>query len=148
MKRSSVVGLVLLPAVLLAACDDHRTAAADAKICLPFTAATSGPGAMGGEAVALDDCLHRSAYRLARAEDGAEVVASAVVASCGDPLSRWNTATMNNPAQTDTGAQTTDLVTGQSAAPLAHRYQFTQGRALYYVVQARAGHCAVPDAIK
>ena len=145
MGRTRWIGAACLP-LLLAACDDRRTPAADAKICQPFTAATAGAGPLGGEAAHLDDCLHRSAYRLARAEDGAETVAAAVVASCSDSLSRWNTSTVNGPNAADSGGETTDLITGQSASAIAHRYAFTQGRALYYVVQARAGHCAVPDA--
>lgn len=133
----------------LAACQDRQVGRADANICQPFPAAT-GTGAPGSEAATLDDCLHRAAYRLARAGDGADIVAQATVAACGESLSRWNTTAVNTPATANgNGADSdtaVDLVTGQPTSQLAQRYQFAQGRALYYVVQARAGRCEVPAA--
>ena len=36
------------------------------------------------------------------------------------------------------------LVTGEPSTTLADRYQSAQSKALFYVVQARAGNCAPP----
>jgi len=38
------------------------------------------------------------------------------------------------------------LLTGQTTTPIAEHYNYAQGRALFYVVQGRAGKCAPPPA--
>ena len=75
--------------------------------------------------------------RRSLAERGAEAVAAA----CGAQLSRWNQASLSQPGGTDEAAS---LVTGQPTTPLAEHNAFTHQRALFYVVQARAGRCAPP----
>lgn len=145
MRSSSMIGAVALIALGLAGCDDRRVGRADANICQTPNAAAASTGAPGSEAATLDDCLHRTGYRLARAADPAEVVAQATVAACGEALSRWNTQAVSQP-QTAGGDTAVDLITGQPSSQIAQRYQFAQGRALYYVVQGRAGRCEVPAA--
>lgn len=139
--RTTVGALALLA---LTACTDRERGRSDASICQPFNAAATTTGAPGGEAAALDDCLHRTAYRLARAGDPADIVAQATVAACGEALSRWNTTAINQPAAVGTTDSAVDLITGQPSSQIAQRYQYAQGRALYYVVQGRAGRCDVP----
>ena len=45
------------------------------------------------------------------------------------------------------GEQAVSLTTGEATNPMAEHSAFAQGRALLYVVQARAGHCAPPPAV-
>lgn len=136
--------LICLAASALAGCTDRGRGAADAGVCAPFSGAVANTGAPGGDASVVDDCLHRTAYRLARAPDSAEIVGQATVAACGEALSRWNTAAVSQRGSAGASDAAVDLITGQSASQIAQRYQYAQGRALYYVVQGRAGRCDVP----
>jgi hypothetical protein len=127
----------------------------DAKICTPFTttattttapsdvASVAAPSAAGAEGAAFDDCLHRWGYRLAPSGDSADVAARAVVAACGEALSRWNTQTLNQAGPTGSQASL-DLHTGKSTTILEQRYDYAESKALFYVVQGRAGRCAAP----
>jgi hypothetical protein len=153
--RANLAGVSLLACVLgLSACADRDTGGrADAGTCSPFTTAAAtptgpagvAPAATGGEQAAFDDCLHRWGYRLARAdEDSAETVGAAVVAACAPALVAWNSSTL---AQAQTGPdEAVSLVSGETSTTLADRYASAQSKAVFYVVQARAGNCAVPPA--
>jgi hypothetical protein len=68
-------------------------------------------------------------------------VADAVVAACSPSLASWNQSAL---ATTGQNVQAPSLISGQPTNPVAEHYTFAQGRALFYVVQARAGHCAPP----
>jgi hypothetical protein len=152
-KLASVTALACLLGV--AACADRDDGdrgrrASVAGICTPFAGAgaattdISGVGAApgGGDAAAFDDCLHRWGYRLARSEDPAGDVAQAVVAACGPALSRWNQSSLTQvPAGPDTAVS---LITGEASTTIGERYSLAQSKALFYVVQARAGNCAPP----
>ena len=153
--RAKLASVSLLACVLgLAACadrdDDDR---ADAATCTPFAEAPAAPAgapavapaATGAEAAAFDDCLHRWGYRLARAdEDSADVVGAAVVAACAPALAAWNQTAL---AQPQTGPdEAVSLVTGATSSTIADRYASAQSKAMFYVVQARAGNCALPPA--
>ena len=141
----------ILAVLALGACD--RSERADAKICTPFKEAAapaanpsdvaSAPGAPADGASAFDECLHRWGYRLAKSEDSAEIAARAVVAACGEALSRWNTQALTQAGPTGSQA-TLDLHTGRSTTMLEQRYAYAEGKALFYVVQGRAGNCAGP----
>lgn len=144
--KIAIKATALTAMLLLVGCEDRQLGRADAAICQPFSAAPVNTGAIGGEASNLDDCLHRTGYRLARASDPADIVAQATVSACGDALSRWNQQAVSQPATAGAADAAVDLVTGQSISQLAQRYQYAQGRALYYVVQGRAGRCDVPPA--
>ncbi len=134
------------------ACDRNGNvgAGADNRICTPFpttpangAAATSPTIAVAGtEAASFDDCLHRWSYKLASSSDSADQVGRAVVQACGENLSRWNAEVVN---ASDRAPETFDLTTGRPTTPVERNYQYAQGKALFYVVQARAGHCAVPS---
>lgn len=135
---------------------------AGSQICTPFTAAAAAPApapgaptpsTTGDPAAALDDCLHRWGYTLAASSDRAQEVAQAVVAACSPALTRWNQQILAQAASGSTGGQVPNvaeaapsLLTGQSTTPIAEHYNYAQGRALFYVVQGRAGKCAPPPA--
>ena len=79
-------------------------------------------------------------YTLAKAEDDAESVASAVVAACTAPLARWNQQSLGMAAGPRGGLQEApSLLTGETTNPILEHNNFAEGRALFYVVQARAG---------
>lgn len=142
--RSPLIALILAP---LAACGQQ---AGVKGLCTPFEAADSkpasgvpAPSAAAADASApLEDCLHRWAYSLAPSSDPAEQVATATVAACAGQLSAWNREALT-PA-TGVPAQGLSLMTGEPISPMAAHREFAESRALFYVVQARAGHCAPP----
>ena len=134
-----------LGAVLtLAACNGPARTGGNAKICADFTAAKPAAGAPGANgATAVDDCAKRWAYSLASSRDDAEVVAEAVKTACGAQLSTWNQQTVNQPGGEGESAS---LLTGEPTTPLAEHNAYLSRRALFYVVQARAGSCPAPAA--
>ena len=151
--RARTVGVLALVLVAAGACSGSPGSAANGKICSPFPVqppASTDPAAVtaataGGDAVALDDCLHRWGYRLARSPDTAEVVGKAVAAACSPVLSRWNqTSVTAQPAATPESDQAVSLVTGKLNNTPTDRYEMAEAKALFYVVQARAGNCAAP----
>jgi len=155
-----------LAALGLAGCNDNRGGGGVSGVCKPFTtanaqtaappAATTLPGAAppanapADPAATLDDCLHRWGYTLAASSDPANFVADATLAACGSQLASWNQQTLTSGAgggAPNGGAvEAPSLMNGQNTNPLAEHYSFAQGRALFYVVQARAGKCAPPPA--
>lgn len=129
--------VIVLAAAALGACQDRDKPVAG--VCKPFgeaQAAAPGPGA-----AALDDCLHRWAYTLARGRDEPGAVAAAVVTACSAHLSRWNQQALG---AEDPAGDAPSLVTGRTTNPIAERANFASDRALFYVVQARAGDCRPP----
>lgn len=159
MAARELIATLAVAALGLAACSNNRTAAAG--VCKPFVnpaanangqaAATSlnTPGAAlapaGDPAATLDDCLHRWSYTLAASTDPANLVADAALAACSESLSAWNQSALT--AGNAGGAvQAPSLLTGQPTNPIVEHHGFAQGRALFYAVQARAGHCAPPPA--
>jgi hypothetical protein len=151
--RIANLTLTAMAALSLGACSNAEVGAKG--ICTPFPSAAAAT--VGGPAVAssadpsapVDDCLHRWAYSLAKSTDPAEAVAQATVSACTTALSRWNQQAMA-PATGPGGdtAEAVSLVTGRPTTNFEAHHDFAQGRALFYVVQARAGHCAPPPAAK
>ena len=140
--RGAPLAVLALAALTLSACErGSGQMAPNGKICIDFKqkAAPAAPGADG--AAAVDQCVSRWAYSLAASHDDADAVAEAVAAACNPQLSRWNQATL---AQPDGDAEAASVITGQPTTPLAEHNAFTHQRALFYVVQARAGNCAPP----
>ncbi len=142
----------MLAAAMLSGCERGASTTADARICMPFAttsvtngASTSIPGApvAGSNAAIVDDCLHRWSYRLAGASDAADQVGKAVVQACSENLTAWNTEAMNN--RDPRGPDYIDSTTGRPMSPADRNSQYAQGKALFYVIQARAGHCAAPS---
>lgn len=147
-RNLALIAAAGFAAVSLTACEEgaaRRNAGtgADADgICKPFSAAPAGPA--DGSAV-VEDCLHRWGYTLAASSDDAASVAEAVVAACSAPLARWNQQTLS--ASAERGLQEApSLLTGQPTNPILEHNNFVQGRAMFYVVQARAGKCKPPRA--
>lgn len=104
--------------------------------------------AIGGGAkppkVIAEECVHRWGYRLAGASDEANTVADAVVEACREPMARY---------AAEMADQTLALVPANERNRLlgdARRLSVESARtnlkekALFHVVQARAGHCKVP----
>jgi hypothetical protein len=139
MKTNPVAAALCLAALGLSACSDHRQAA-NAKLCADFKAKPA-PAASADGVVPVEECTRRWAYSLAPSVDDANVVADAVVAACTPQLSRWNQQTLNQPGAE---GEATSITTGQPTTPLAEHSAFTRNRALFYVVQARAGNCPAP----
>ena len=142
MRRPLLIAAAALAAAGLAACEQGRKPVAG--ICKAFPAANAQPVATDGAAVT-EDCLHRWAYTLAGGTDDAGSVADAVVAACSGPLSRWNQQALGAAAASgDQPLQGQSLLTGETVTPIAQHASFASDRALFYVVQARAGGCKPP----
>jgi hypothetical protein len=154
LKRPSpvVLSLALLATTALAGCE---RAGGASGLCVPFAAKAVQPAAAGGAATAppiaagdpsaaLDDCLHRWAYALAASPDDASHVAQAALTACGSSLARWNQQAAAAGPEGAAPLEAPSLLTGRPTTPIAEHMEFAQGRALFYVVQARAGKCAGP----
>jgi hypothetical protein len=160
MNASRLIAVTALAALGLAACNNPNgrggmasAAGSGGGICTPFataaaTTATPAPGlpsaaviAPADGSAAVDDCLHRWGYALASSADPAEQVAQATLAACVSSLSRWNQQEL---APGGGAQEAPSVLTGEQTTPIAEHYTFAQGRALFYVVQARAGKCAPP----
>ena len=144
MIRKSVMAALAVAALGLTACEQAGDGMANPKICADFK---TGPGAIAAAdpSTPVEECTRRWAYSLAGSRDSAEIVAEAVVAACAPALSKWNAASLGQSAA-GSGAQDLSLTTCQPTNPLAEHSSFAQGRALFYVVQARAGRCKAPPA--
>ena len=156
-RHIPAMAAIVLAAGALGAC--HRSGQAygpvNGALCRAFHT-DSSPLNMNDQAAVFDDCLHRWAYSLAPSRDQADVVASAVSAACSAGLTRWNQQTLGQQAQPEAQPgmppappadqqQATDLTTGQPTDMMTARAQFAQSRALFYVVEARAGGCSPPS---
>jgi hypothetical protein len=141
--------LLLLPLVLVG-CDASQRPNAD--ICLaPLSPAARAdleriaPNATAQQNwnasfAAADNCVHSLAYRLAHEQDGAEVVAQAIVNQCATQVASVVTADAQLQGENpEPGTDAFDQFNKEA------RDQITQ-QAAYYVIQARAGHCAAPKA--
>jgi hypothetical protein len=157
MKRSALIATLAIAALGLSACDvnERDNGMVNSKICADFkttnTAQSSAPPATAANdpAAPVEECLRRWAYSLAGAHDSANIVGEAVVAACGSALTHWNQASLSQPSQLGPGGpnsqgQGVSLLTGRPTDPLAEHNAFVHARALFYVVQARAGRCAPP----
>ncbi len=116
----AALGFALMLPYALAGCD---RAPNNPKVCLEPPSLQSDLDSLGRNGIAPEEretglangCVHRWSYRLARSREPAEVVARAVVdGACEETVRR-----------TDARA-------------------FYLNKALYHVVQARAGRCKVP----
>ena len=144
MKRQTLALALSVVALALNACSEPVKTGGNSKICADFKVAKASPGAAAaGGAVVLDECLKRWAYSLAPARDDAEVVAQAARAACGTQLASWNQQIATQPSADGEAAS---LMTGEPTTPLAEHNGYAERRALFYVVQARAGSCSAPPA--
>ena len=149
--------LAALAAVGLASCQGAHSGMAGGGngLCAPFAAtqatatqpagqAAIAPPIAGDPSSGMDDCLHRWGYALAASSDDATHVAQATLAACSGALSRWNQQAASTGLDDAGPIQAPSLVTGEPTTPIGQHLAFAQGRALFYVVQARAGRCAAP----
>ena len=169
LKTLTLAATAALAAMNLVACSDNgRTGGSVSGICKPFTTASANNGGnnataatslntpnaanelpaagpVGDPAAAVDDCLHRWGYALAASSDAANFAAEATLAACSSELASWNQQGLS-PDNAGGAVQAPSLMTGQPTNPMAEHHSFAEGRALFYVVQARAGHCGPPQA--
>jgi hypothetical protein len=143
MKAHPIVLLLGLTALGVVGCEQGPKTGGNAKICADFKTAKAAPIAPGADGAAtMDECLKRWAYSLAPSRDDAEVVAAAAKSACGAQLSRWNQQIVGQPGAAE--GESASILTGEPTTPLAEHNNFADRRALFYVVQARAGSCATP----
>lgn len=124
---------LLAAGAALAGCSELRPSLADASgepgICAEVPPQRQEPAANAyQQAIQRDECIHRWSYRFAAAPDDAEAVVGAVIGACR--------------AQIDRSA--TLLGEGDPEAErwyLAEMERASRERALYRVIQARAGGC-------
>ncbi len=115
-------------------CSELKTSMAEAgggeSLCAPVPAPRNDQAANAyQQAVQRDECIHRWSYRFAKVPDSAESVVGAVIGACRAQIDR--SATM--------------LGEGDDAAErfyLAEMEKAAKERALYRVIQARAGNCS------
>jgi hypothetical protein len=142
MKRFAAAAVLTLAALSLGACEERHEMAANPKLCVDFKQIKAAPIVAGAEGAApVEECVKRWAYSLAGSRDPADTVAQAAVAACNVQLSRWNQQTLSQPGS---DVEAASVITGQPTTPLAEHSAYASGRALLYVVQARAGACAPP----
>lgn len=115
-------------------CGEVRTSLSDVDdgkgVCAPLPEPRSKPAGNAYEqAVQRDECVHRWSYALAKAPDPADAVAGAVVGACRVEIDR--SAAMLGGGDTEEGRWY--LEQAEKAA---------RERALYRIVQARAGNCS------
>ena len=148
MNSKIAAAVAIIGALGLAACDNVPGRRANSGLCTNFKAsgATNSPlppVTLNDGAAPVVECVRRWSYSLASAGDPADVVADAVVAACSAEVGRWNQASLSRPSN----GEGLSLSTGQPSNPLVEHGAFVRGRALLYVVEARAGQCAPPDVI-
>ncbi|HEY5106846.1 MAG TPA: hypothetical protein VII73_08740 [Caulobacteraceae bacterium] len=150
MNRMLLTAALTLAVGGLSACEGQEGRMVNGKICANFKTATNAQtAAVASDAASpVNECLRRWAYSLAGARDRADVVADAAVAACAGAMTRWNQAGLSQQAQDDAQGpvEALSLTTGEPTNPLAAHSAFARGRALFYVVEARAGRCAPPPA--
>lgn len=157
MRKLTFGPVAALAALGLVACNPARNgqAGGGAGLCTPFAANQAGatqpagaaavaPPLAGDPSSVMDDCLHRWGYALAASSDDATHVAQAALAACSGALARWNQQTASMGSDGSEPIQAPSLVTGEPTTPIGQHLAFAQGRALFYVVQARAGKCTAP----
>jgi len=156
-----MVAFATMAATGLSACNRAAGTSSDGialtgggKYCTPFpsTAAASNattglaPAANSDPAVAFDDCIHRWSYVLAPSRDPADVVAQASVEACSSILASWSQQIGQASQEPADYSPRGRSAAPQTPDPETQRMHAAEGRALFYVVQARAGGCAAPPA--
>jgi hypothetical protein len=121
-------GLALLA---LAGCGERPDGEAGrpSPLCAPIPAPRAQPAANAYEqAIQRDECIHRYAYLFAPTRDSAEAVVGAVIGACRAPIDRSATMLGNGDADAERWY-------------LSEMERVARERALYRVIQARAGRC-------
>jgi hypothetical protein len=122
---------LLFGCLLLAGCGDlgNSSAQAPSPMCAPVPPARQEAAANAyQQAIQRDECIHRWAYQFARAPDDADIVVGAVIGACRAQIDRSATLLGNGDADAERWY-------------LAEMERVARERALYRIVQARAGNC-------
>jgi len=119
--------------MLLGGCAELRPSLADAAgdpgICAPVPASREQPAANAyQQAIQRDECIHRWSYRFAGVGDDADAVVGAVIGACRAQIDRSATLLGEGDAEAERWY-------------LAEMERVARERALYRVIQARAGNC-------
>jgi hypothetical protein len=125
--------LALIALISLAGCSDMQSAlsgsSARAGLCTPVPPARQEAAANAyQQAIQRDECIHRWAYSFAGVRDDADSVVGAVIGACRAQINRSATLL----GEGDAEAERFYLEEMEAAA---------KERALYRVIQARAGNC-------
>lgn len=132
-RRRRTAALVALAAAL-AGCSDLRTSLADTEtepgLCAPVPLVRQDPAQNAyQQAIQRDECIHRWSYRFAAVPDSAESVVGAVIGACRAQIDR--SATMLGEGDPDA-----------ERWYLQEMERVARERALYRIIQARAGGCS------
>lgn len=126
--------VILFAALAASACSELKPSLADAgagepSLCSPLPPVRQQEAENGyQQAVQRDECIHRFAYRFAGVRDDAEAVVGAVIGACRAQIDRSATILGDGDAE----AERWYLVEMEKAA---------RERAMFRVIQARAGNC-------
>ncbi|HVN01774.1 MAG TPA: hypothetical protein VMT68_16335 [Caulobacteraceae bacterium] len=160
-RKMALAGAAAAVVAVMAGCNRQAgTATAEGlgssggKYCTPFPSAAAATNSAGlaptqinDPAASFDDCIHRWGYVLAPSRDPADVVAQASVEACSTILASWSQQLgQSEQPQTVSTRRGRESMAQQQPDPAAQRIHAAEGRALFYVVQARAGGCAAPPA--
>lgn len=99
----------------------------------------------GQQEVYVLSCIQRWSYRLAKSSDPADVAARAAVGGCYEAINYWNNAVSVYEREISPSAEPKVISdrTGQWIRVEAANREKLHDYALFYVVQARAGKCAL-----
>jgi hypothetical protein len=122
-----------MTAAALSACSEVRTSlaevAGEAGLCSPVPQLRRDPAANAyQQAIQRDECIHRWSYLFAPVADSAESVVGAVIGACRAQIDR--SATLLGEGDRDA-----------ERWYLEEMERVARERALYRVIQARAGNC-------
>jgi hypothetical protein len=120
-------------AAALAGCSDTRASLAEvggeAGLCTPVPPQRRDPAANAyQQAIQRDECIHRWSYQFAPVADSAESVVGAVIGACRAQIDR--SATLLGEGDPDA-----------ERWYMQEMERVARERALYRVIQARAGNC-------
>lgn len=121
----------LAMAAIIAGCGERPDGdgVRQSALCAPVPAPRQQAAANAYEqAIQRDECIHRYAYLFAPTRDSAADVVGAVIGACRAPIDRSATLLGNGDAEAERWY-------------LAEMERVARERALYRVIQARAGHC-------
>lgn len=116
----------------------------DDRVCsMVFPVAADLPDLLNKGEVARN-CVQKWGYRLAKSQDPADKVADAVMGACWDTIYPWAYARMVDAKSVTASEKTISSRSGREVNFVEETYEQLHARALFHVVQARAGRCQIP----
>lgn len=129
MRRDRAASMLALAAALAGCGEMPDGPGRQSALCAAIPASRQQAAANAYEqAIQRDECIHRYAYLFAPTRDSAEAVVGAVIGACRAPIDRSATMLGNGDADAERWY-------------LSEMERVARERALYRVIQARAGHC-------